>query len=229
LANLLRTFWVVKKILNLLVNNLDTLALYYNNFIFTEKDIISIIIGSLLGNCEIIKMHNICYIVFNQIKSNKENYLLIIYYKLIELGYCTIIKTNLKNFNHKTNRSYYIYLKFYMDLNWIHEMFYPKNRKIIPKNIGNYITPLSISMWLINDGALIKNKGILFKANCFTLNEIKLISNILNENYNIQTSIVKTGVINQYNIYIIKSSKNILKNIVKPFISPIILYNLFYL
>jgi hypothetical protein len=81
---------------------------------------------------------------------------------------------------------------------------------------------------LINDGSLIKNKGIKFTANKFTLKEIKLFSSILVENYNLKTSIVKTGLVNQYNLYIFKSSKNTLKEIVKPFIPNVILGKLFY-
>jgi len=49
-------------------------------------------------------------------------------------------------------------------------------------------------------------KGIKFTANSFTLNEVKLLSKVLTEKYNLKTSIVKIGVVNQYNIYITKSS-----------------------
>jgi hypothetical protein len=81
---------------------------------------------------------------------------------------------------------------------------------------------------LLNDGTLFKNKGIKFTANNFTLKEIKLFSSILAEIYNLKTSIVKTGVVNQYNLYIFKSSKNTLKEIIKPFIPNILLCKLIY-
>jgi hypothetical protein len=81
---------------------------------------------------------------------------------------------------------------------------------------------------LLNDGTLFKNKGIKFTANNYTLKEIKIFSSILVENYSLKTSIVKTGVVNQYNLYIFKSSKNTLKEIIKPFIPNTLLCKLIY-
>jgi hypothetical protein len=80
----------------------------------------------------------------------------------------------------------------------------------------------------MDDGTLIKNKGIKFASNCFTLNEVKLLSNVLIEKYDLKTSIVKTGAVNQYNLYIVKSSLDIFRDIVKPYIPETMLYKLYY-
>lgn len=185
---------------------------------------ISIIIGSLLGSCQMVKVKKINYILISKIDSKKENYLLLIYKKLAELGYCKNFNTNL---NLIPKNKFYSCFRLLNSLNWIHEMFYPKVRKIIPKDLFKYFTPLSLAIWLIDDGTLIKNKGIKFSANNFTLKEIKLFSKLLIEKFNLKNSIVKTGVVNQYNIYIIKSSKGTLKEIVKPFIPTTRLNNWF--
>jgi hypothetical protein len=81
---------------------------------------------------------------------------------------------------------------------------------------------------LLNDGTLFKNKGIKFTANNYKLKEIKIFSSILIENYSLKTSIVKTGVVNQYNLYFVKSSKNTLKDLIKPFIPNTLLCKLIY-
>jgi hypothetical protein len=81
----------------------------------------------------------------------------------------------------------------------------------------------------MDDGYLIKNKGIKFTTNCFTLNEIKLLSNVLTEKYNLKTSIIKTGPVNQYNIYIAKSSIETFRDIVKPYVHETMLYKIYYL
>jgi hypothetical protein len=78
----------------------------------------------------------------------------------------------------------------------------------------------------MDDGTLIKNKGIKFASNSFTLNEVKLLSNVLTEKYDLKTSIVKTGAVNQYNLYIVKSSLDTFRGIVKPYI-PETIYKLY--
>jgi hypothetical protein len=78
----------------------------------------------------------------------------------------------------------------------------------------------------MDDGSLYKNKGLKFYTNYFTLKEIKLLQNILLEKYNLKSTIHKTGKINQYNIYILKSSMNNLINIVKPYIHPTMMYKI---
>ena len=50
------------------------------------------------------------------------------------------------------------------------------------------------------------NKGIRFSTNSFSLNEVKFLSQILEDKYNFNTTIHKTGDINQYNVYVTKES-----------------------
>jgi hypothetical protein len=194
---------------------------------FSEKEIISIIVGSLLGYCQMIKIKTNNYVLINKVNTNKKNYLLLIYNKLAELGYCKNIDTNFEFIANKKN--YYNCFKFFINLNWIYEMFYPKVKKVIPKDLSKVISPLSLAIWILNDGTLIKNKGIKFTANNFTLKETKIFSNILFENYKLKTSFVKTGVVNQYNLYILKYSKNTFKEIINSFIPNTILEKLFFL
>ena len=78
----------------------------------------------------------------------------------------------------------------------------------------------------MDDGSLYKNKGLKFNNNSFTLKEIKFLQNILLEKYNLESTIHKTGNINQYNIYILRSSLNNLINIVKPYIHPTMMYKI---
>ena len=78
----------------------------------------------------------------------------------------------------------------------------------------------------MDDGTLFKNKGLKFCTNSFTLKEIKFLQNILLVKYNLESTIHKTGHINQYNIYILKSSMNDLISIVKPFIHPSMMYKI---
>jgi hypothetical protein len=90
---------------------------YKNKNLLTEKDMISILIGSLMGSCQMVKIKNTSYIIINQIDNNKNNYLLLIFSKLAELGYCKNIKTNFNFITNKKNKSYYNYFKILINLN----------------------------------------------------------------------------------------------------------------
>jgi hypothetical protein len=78
----------------------------------------------------------------------------------------------------------------------------------------------------MDDGSLYKNKGLKFCTNSFTLKEIKILQKILFDKYNLKSTIHRTGLINQYNIYILKSYMNDLINIVKPHIHPTMMYKI---
>ncbi len=190
-----------------------------------HQDTLSIIFGSLLGRGRMVKEKEGSRMVFCQLDDQRE-YLIWVRNKLAELGYCRYTarikrtkvsgKANYLCFETSTSTSF----------NFIQEAFYPKDRKVVPDNIGNYLTPLALAVWLMNDGSLYKKKGIKFTANSFRLKEVKLLSNVLSEKYNLKTSIVERGVVNEYNIYIPKSSLEILRNIVKPYLHESMIYKI---
>lgn len=78
----------------------------------------------------------------------------------------------------------------------------------------------------MDDGSLYKNKGLKFCTNGFTIKEVKYLASLLNSQYNLNPSIHKTGIVNQYNIYIPKSYLNNLIEIVRPYIHPTMYYKL---
>ena len=78
----------------------------------------------------------------------------------------------------------------------------------------------------MDDATLHKNKGLRFCTNSFTLKEVQYLASVLERKFDLNTSIHKTGVVNQYNLYIPKSSMADLTKIVKPYIHPTMLYKL---
>ena len=78
---------------------------------------------------------------------------------------------------------------------------------------------------MMDDGTNLKNKGFKFSTNSFTLKEVQNLASILKTNYNIDTTIHKSGL-NKYNIYVPKTSFIILREIVKPYFHPTMLYKL---
>lgn len=199
-------------------------------------NILSILIGSLLGDGHMEKYEDGARFVFYQAKINGE-YLLWLHQTISELGYA---KTDIpqifsrKGLLEDDIRYYFRFRTFtYSSFNWIYDAFYPggstqapQGRKVIPSLIESYLTPLALAVWMMDDGTSFKNKGLKFSTNSFTLNEVQFLSSVLQKKYNLNTNIHKTGNVNQYNIYIPKSSLIEIIKIVKPHFHPTMYYKI---
>jgi hypothetical protein len=81
----------------------------------------------------------------------------------------------------------------------------------------------------MQDGSKQKGQGILIATNSFSIEECKLLANILKYKYGLITSVVKSGGrshLNQYQISIWKKSMPILINIVEPYFIPEMFYKI---
>ena len=78
----------------------------------------------------------------------------------------------------------------------------------------------------MDDGTHHPNRGVRLCTNSFTLNETKYLIKVVKENFNINSSIHKTGAVNQYNIYIPKKYLKKLKKEIQPFMCPTMYYKL---
>ena len=77
----------------------------------------------------------------------------------------------------------------------------------------------------MDDGG-ITNSGIRIATNSFKLKEVELLNDVLKSKYNLETTIQKIWIKDQYSIYIKKQSIPNLRNIVLPFIHSSMLYKL---
>nr|YP_004927956.1 COX3-ai1 [Yarrowia deformans]CCC29038.1 LAGLIDADG type class1 intron encoded endonuclease, COX3-ai1 [Yarrowia deformans] len=168
---------------------------------------------------------------FYQEKSNGE-YTLHTHYIMSSTGYCKQELPKMhtrKGAKEGTMRYMYRFRSFtYSSFNWMHNSFYPNKRKVMPTNINleNYTTPLATAIWVMDDGYHIKNKGMGFTTNTYTLDEIKYLGDMLKRKYSLDYSIVKTGTVNQYNMYMPKSSSMMLGNIIKKYLVPSMYYKM---
>jgi hypothetical protein len=243
-----------------------------------NSDILSIFIGSLLGDGSMEKSLNGSRFVYTHAKLNGE-YLLWLHQVISKLGYADQIipklyirkdselvkelneirsydnyfcicnwneinfsllpynvkaqlqgaklKTEESNCSYSYSYSYRLRSFTFYSLNWLYEAFYPnKTRKVIPEFINIYLTPLALAVWMMDDGKALKKKGFKFSTNSFTLKEVQNLASTLKTKYNLETTIHKSGLNNQYNIYVPKTSFIILREIVKPYFHPTMLYKL---
>ena len=80
----------------------------------------------------------------------------------------------------------------------------------------------------MKDGSFQKGQGINIATNCFTYDDCLFLARILTTKYNLKTSVIKTGIPNQWRISIWKESMPLLREIVKSYFIPEMEYKLGY-
>ena len=194
-----------------------------------NKEIISIIFGSLLGDAHGEKklLGVGTRFSFSQEAYHVE-YLMFLHKLFSKLGYCNpklpIITTRLGK-KGKIRKVTRFSTGTYSSFNWIYDLWYDNKIKHVPKCIDQYLTPLALAIWIMNDGAKV-DKGLKLNTNYFSYNDCLLLFKALNNNFNIKASIQSTGKKDQYLIYIWTESMTDLINIVSPYIIPEMKYKL---
>lgn len=167
----------------------------------------AILTGSLLGDGYIHPLGKIC---FEQCSLQK-SYLLWKYEEFKDFAYPKIAKVSrIDKRNDHTNNSYRFFLKQYFR-SW-RQVWYPKDIKTIPDNIGQWFTPLSLAVWYMDDGHLFKGKQPLIASECFTREDLLKMINILHS-WGIE---VKLRTNNR--MWILQSSVNNFMKLISPYI-----------
>ncbi len=214
------------------LNSLKWLNLYKttkfntNRYISSvNKDSISLIIGSLLGNSYLEKNEKGVRIVFIKCSGNVE-YLMQYYNYLNAVGFCKLKKPSLNKVIIKKNKILYYWKanSYYLtQFEWLYEMFYKQNRKTISSNLKEYLTPLSLSTWYLDN----TDKLYLCDNQSFDLNNENLnyIAQILKDKYNICTNL-RLESKGKVAFYIENKSLNTFSETVKPYIPSSLQYKL---
>lgn len=193
------------------------------NIMSNNNDNVSLIIGSLLGNSYMEKNKKGVRIVFIKCNDNIE-YLMKFYSSLVDMAYCKTKKPKLNKVISKKNKVYfYIIIKSYYlsKFEVFYLMFYKNGIKTIPSSLKEYLTPLSLTTWYLDntDKLYVSNNQNFYLNN----NDLEFISKILKNKYNVKiTSFSESkGKVSFY----IDNNKQF-SNITKPYISPSLHYKL---
>lgn len=194
-----------------------------------DQDIISVIFGLLLGDGYASNRSGEgVRISIKQSIIHKE-YLFWLYNFFFSKGYCSNLEPRKYTRTIKgINKEYYGYefnTYTFRSFLWIYESFYKNGKKVIPLNLELYFTPLTLAI-LISDDGMYTNVGVRIVANCFTLNEVEFLGNILKNKFKLDVTVQKVSLKNQYSLYIKKSSMNKLKELVLPHLHPSMHYKL---
>ena len=147
-------------------------------------------------------------------------------------AYCLVTGQGGKDYYSKPeNRfNYRLTLFTFTSFNWIYNSFYTIEngiaKKKVPLFISDYLTPVGLANWIMQDGSFQKGQGIFIATNSFTFEECKMLALILSNKYGFRTSVIKTGHFDQWRISIWKESMPLLAKIVGPYIIPEMEYKL---
>ena len=197
-----------------------------------DLDVLSLIVGSLLSNSYLEKREHGLGIRIIFIKcSNNVEYLMWFHSFLAKKGYCSSKKPKLSKLIGVGNKVLFVYsFKSYSfsSFNWLFDMFYRDNIKIIPRNLDKYLTPLALATLFLSSNGLGKKVKLGKKAKLATTlvkEDLKYLSVILKNNYNIETIIKfdnNSGLNDRKysggSLYIKNTSVSTFSKIVKPHI-----------
>ena len=153
---------------------------------------------------------------------------------LYDLGYCSTVTPKLiikseANIDKRldptsTRYNYRLTTHSFTSLLWIYNSFYYEVNGIMTKKNTrlnrriyntNRFSSLNHARW---SRSRQKNQGITLATNSFSHKDCLYLSNILSEKYELKTSVIKAGHVDQWKISIWKQSKPDLVSIVKPYI-----------
>ncbi len=93
-------------------------------------------------------------------------------------------------------------------------------------NIKELLTPLVLAHWIMGDGSR-QNKGLHLSVYAFTIEDVKLLINVLETKFDLKCSIHKHSTIgNKPRIYIWEKSRTKLRILVSPYIIPSMQYKI---
>lgn len=103
--------------------------------------------------------------------------------------------------------------------------FYGEGQKKVPKLIHRWLIPRSIAYWYMDDGAQKwkeKSLGVRFCTDNFLYQDVKRLAQVLQEKYNLKTSLQKKE--KNWRIYISSYSYSVLKNLIFAYFIPSMIY-----
>lgn len=181
--------------------------------------ILHVIYGTLLGDSHLEKSIDNVRISFQQESSNME-YLIWLWNHFNQYGYCSPVKPTIQTRIGNKGRTRYIcrfHTWTYSSFNFLYDEWYRGgSEKRVPLNIEEYLSPLALACWIMDDGAKIGN-GFKFCTNSFLKEDIEILAKALLNKYGIQTAIHSAGVPNQWVLYVKLESMPILRKTVKNF------------
>lgn len=194
-----------------------------------NHDILSIFYGTLLGDSHAERRRSgIGTRLSMSQESNHGEYLLWLHAQIADRGYCNPVPPKIQTRLGTGGKLRYIF-RFhtftYSSLDSLYSAWYANNIKHVPNNIAEFITPLALAIWVMDDGSRV-GRGIKLCTNSFTYQDCMRLTQVIHDLYNVKSSVQSAGKPGQYHIYIWAESMFDIRSVVRPHMVPSILYKL---
>jgi len=185
-----------------------------------SSDLKEILVGLILGDLTGRFRYGKARFIFKQGLVH-ESYLLYLY-ETFEF-YCPSAPVIAKSLPHYKTGKIYSTMHFATYtlpcFNELYNLFYMSGKKVVPSNIADLLTPLSLSHWIADDGCWNKvNRHVVLCTDSFTLGEIELLIGALNSKWDLKCYKCRKG--NGYSIIIPAYSVLVLQNLLAAHIPP---------
>lgn len=198
-----------------------------------NEEVISVLIGSLLGDCYTsARTIEGTRFYYRQSQLHKD-YLFWLYEFYYSRGYCSNLKPRMytgkfrDKISNKSKKYYgYEFNTFtFRSFNWIQKLFYKKGTKRVSVKLEQYLTPLALAIWIMDDGGWAKS-GVRIATNSFKLEEVEYLANLLKKLFDLNCTVQNINTPAQYSIYIKGESVLKLRKLILPHVIPSMRYKL---
>lgn len=192
-----------------------------------NRDVISLLVGSMLGDGYGEKRKGGVRFILQKESSNVA-YIMWFYKYLAERGYCKEDEPRRERRIGKGGKVRYNYrlrTYTYNSMEWLYDMLYEGRKKVIKEEVGEYMSPLCLGIWIMDDGGKV-SAGMKLSTNGFEKEEVEMLSKMLNKKYELKTRLNKAGEGDRVVIYVPKESMRKLAEVVKDVIHPTMKYKL---
>lgn len=121
------------------------------------------------------------------------------------------------------NVAYYFHTLTLKALGELHTMFYRKDEKRVPEEIVDFLTPLVLAVWIMDDGNYSK-ESLVLNTHSFPEKDERILQKGLKRKYGVTTSRIKDR--DAYKIRVASYSWPKLRSVVEPYIIPEMKYKL---
>jgi recombination protein RecA len=185
-----------------------------------------IIIGKILGDGYLETTNGITYRLKVEHNIKQKEY---VFWAYRELKNISPSKPKLKihkSFNRKTYKKYWFNTSYTTSLKFYGQQFYPEGKKVVPKLIHRWLTPLAFAVWFMDDGSIKSKecKGKIINTQSFDEVSLKRLRLAIESNFKIKTTLRKQKDGTQ--LYIPASEYDKLKQVIGKYTLPSLSYKL---
>lgn len=198
----------------------------YKESLFLNNEQISVLVGSLLGDGTLRVGYdsiNANFKVEHGLKQKDYVFWKYSYFKMWALTPPEISYRYDEN-RSKYPKSWWFRTVRHAKLTEYRKLFYPKGVKIIPYNIDRFLNPLSLAVWIMDDGSLNRN-SLDVSTYSFSVDDIRHILEVLEKKFSISGKFYKDRD-KGYRIRFSASETRNISNNIKDFVIPCLAYKL---